>query len=644
MDTEAFISLYRLSELWDGFRKSTFVKKILTNEKIVKELDLDDLMREWESDPMLQEYGTMAASMLGSEVMIAMPAGFTDSLGIILKNLPMLQAAFLTARVVTPGDEDKGLPKEMLPVVEAAAEITVPPVIIAMKAGEHKDTLKALIGQALNQIPSDVMSRLDRSNSEISGHAFEHLTVKTGKAMPNELQTEMKKDLTRLTGSEEKGGALATKLLDKTAELSWGWVDDYFVISLGPDHRHLKLATATDSVLSHPDVAPRASQFAAKKPLSFSYLSQKSQRSLNELGGVMNTLTSLARTAKTAGLPVELDAIIAELKTLEAKADAIWPNDADAAVAAVWWDGGLNVENFGGPKLRAFDSNKPLALGSLASDKTFLLLDGRANGPFRDKVFGWVEELATSIWSVYQKDVKSLLPDDVRSGAAMGEAIALPMVKELWKSIQNFRAAMGDESALLVNLDGSMPDIPQTGIPADVVAKGKIPRLAWVIELKDRAKLTDSWSGLKTLISSAAAIAGAQSGIDIKTEPVTRKEDGLELFGYELPLDTGDAWPHTAVTGTQWFLSTSPSFTKELAARTPAATGPSCGSRWQINFPALWAFAGDWVKLLPVDPDESEMIEFGISLARSIGSLDIQLGEDNGQSHGTIRFSIRDAE
>jgi hypothetical protein len=643
-DTDAFISFYRLSDLWDGFRKSNFLKKVMANEMLVREMEIDKLQREWENNPMLQEYGKMAGSMLGGEVMVALPAGFVDNVAAILKQLPALQAALFHARLASPGGGDPGMPKEMLPVVEAVAELNIPPFIIAMKAGAHRETLKSLIGQALNEIPSDVMSRLSKTSSEVAGgHAFDHLTVKVEKVMPEEVQAEMKRDLSRAAGSEEKGEALAKKLLAKSATLSWGWVDDYFVLSIGSDTSHLKFVTATDSVLSHPDVVVRAAQFAVKKPISFSYTSQKAFRTLNDAGGFLKSLTSLVNAAKTAA-PVKLDGVIAELKALNAKADTVWPNDADANVAAMWWDGGLHFESFGGARPRSYDCSKPLTIGSLATDKTFILLNGRANGPYRDKVFAWLEEMATSIWGIYQKEVKSMLPDDVRSGAAMGEMVALPMVKELWKSLQNFRAAMGDEGALIVNLDGAMPDIPQANIPPDVTAKGKIPRLAYVNELKDRAKLAEAWSGLKTIITSAAAFAGAQTGVDIKTEPVTKKEGGVELYGFELPLNTGDVWPHTAVNGTHWFLSTSPSFTVELAGKTPAAIGPACGGHWQINFPALWNFAADWVKLLPIGPDETEMAGFGLSLARSIGALEVRFAEESGQSHDSFRFSIKDAE
>ena len=189
-----------------------------------------------------------------------------------------------------------------------------------------------------------------------------------------------------------------------------------------------------------------------------------------------------------------------------------------------------------------------------------------------------------------------------------------------------------------------MPEIPGSPIPPDVVAKGRVPRLAWVSELKDRAKLTESWNGLKTIISSAAALIGSQTGTNIKTEPVEKTEGNMTMFGYELPINLGDLWPHAAVTPTQYYLSTSPSFTKELAAKAPAAVSPALGMKAQVNFPALWDLGAHWAELIPTKPEEGEMIQFALGLLRCIGSLDVQCGEDAGQAHSTMHWKFKDAE
>lgn len=642
-DTEGFASAYRLRGLLDSFLQSNFLKKVMANEKLVKELDLDDFKHALENDPQVKEYANLAADVFGGEISIVAPAGFSEKFAAIFKAMPALGATMFVARAVGPG-ESSGPPKELLPVLESVSALEVPPLLLSLKAGKHKETLQALIGQAIAQIPGDVTSKLEEGKFESGGASFESFTIRVGKVMDDNDKKQMERELGKAFGDEAKGAALAKRLQAKTVEIAWGWLDDYLILSIGSDHSHVKFVSNAESVLTHPDVAARAAQVAAKQPIAFAYTSQKMQHAFGELGGILDMLVGYAELGQKAGAPVKLDTVIEELKALDKKADAIWPNDASAAVDALWWDGGLHGESWGGAKLRGFDSSKPLTLPSLAGEKTFLMLAGRENIAHSDKVWNFVEEFGVSLFSVYQKDLKQMLPSDAAAGAAMGEAFAVPLVKELWKSVQNFRAAMGAESAFLVNLDGAMPNIPGAGVPPDIAAKGRIPRIAWVSELKDRAKLAESWTGMKSLISSATSLIAMQTGKTIKSEPIEKKEGAVEMYGYELPMDLGDVWPHAAITGSQYYLSTSPSFTKELAAKPASAASPNLGLKGSVNFPALWNFAEAWSKIIPHREDEGEMIEFALSLARSIGALDVAAGEEGGQTHTTLHWTIRDTE
>src|SRR5687767_9093255 len=69
-DTEGFLSFYHLSDLWHGFKNSNFLKKAMANQTLVKELDIDGLLKEWERNAEMRKYVTMAASILGSEITI----------------------------------------------------------------------------------------------------------------------------------------------------------------------------------------------------------------------------------------------------------------------------------------------------------------------------------------------------------------------------------------------------------------------------------------------------------------------------------------------------------------------------------------------------------------------------------------------
>ena len=641
-DTEGFASLYRLSTLWEGFKNSNLVKQVLANEDLVREMDLDDLQREYTTDGEFKQGVDIAGALAGTEIMVALPAGFTKEFTYILKNLTPVQAAFFGMRTANGPGQEPGMSAEMLPMVEAVAGMNVPPIILAAKAGAAKVPLQNLIAQALSEIKGEAAEKITRGTFSQDGVEFESLSIHAEKVMDADDKEKMLRDLKKAAKDDAKGEALAKKLLAKTAELSWGWMDDYLIISIGSGHSHLKFVSAADSVLTHPDLAARAAQWAAKKPFGLSYTSKDSLRQMNEAGSIVDMLGSYTGLAKAAGVPVNVERILESLKKLSAKSDEVWPNDPDAAAGALWWDGGLHAETFGGNKPRWFDNSKPLTLSSLASDKTVLLSQSRASEAHRDKVFGLFEEVVTSLFDIYQTEVKPALPSDAKQGLAMGEMIGVPLVKEVWKSIQSFRSALGSERGILVNLDGAIPSIPQSGMPAEIQEKGRIPRLAIVADLKDRAKLSESWGGLKNMIGSVAALIASQTGTDIKTTPVEKKDGSLQMYGFELPVDTGDLWPHAAVSETRWMFSTAPSFSKELAGKTATASGPALGHHTKFNADALWSYAEEWIKLVPPSGKDAEQAQLLLSFARAFHGAELLLGEDAGQSHDKVELHITD--
>ena len=651
--TEGFASFYRLNELWDGFANSNFVKRLMNHPVLSRELDLDSLKAEWDRNPQMQEAVALAKEIAGKEVIVAIPEGFTGNAVRLAKALgPVLSSAFTSgmqrsvkaaagqaAVADKPRFDDliaSQSPAQLQAMLTDLTDSDVPPLLIAAKAGGAREKLDGLVKQALDSMPPDAQQVFEKTTFKADGkYEFQSVLLLVSKAMPPPEVEKMKAEFSSMTGDPVKGAALAEKVLAKTIELSWGWVDDYFVFAIGKDHSHVKLASAADSVLHVPEVSSRAAAWQAKKPLSLGYVSQKTARALTEVfGGMTDTLISLVELGAGQS-PIPLDGIIADLRNISTRAKTVWPNDASAMVAASWWDAGLHSEYFGGPKVRAFDSSKPLTYGSLAGPATVFLSESRVNEAESNKVFAFFEEACATIYASYQKNIKPGLPAEMQGNIGMGEAIGIPMIKGLWKSVQDFRTSLGSESAVLVNLDGAMPDLPQ--VPAEL--KGaKIPRLLVVSDLKDRTKLSESWQGVGSVISSVIALSKAP----MKAEPTEKKTGEMTSWGWELPMDTGDFWPHTAVSGTRWYLGTSPAFTSETAAKSPAPSGPACGAHARINFNAVWDYAASIVPLTPNLPEQKKNMSDILDLCRVLGELEVRTGDDNGEAHSTVFLDIRD--
>jgi hypothetical protein len=639
--TEGFVSFYRLGDLVINFKNSGFVKKLLTIPEVGQQINPDQIQTMLDNNAQLKDVLTL----FSSEVVISMQEGFTTNAATIAKSLmPLMQAAVTAGAAQRASGDTSGPPPWMSimeknpaaisAAVQALVETDIPPVMIGLKAGSAKDRLDAMIKSGLEQMPPDAKQALETGSFKLSGkYEFQTLTFKAAKAIPPDAEQGVRAQLTQLVGDPAKAASLTGKLLAKTVELSFGWVDDTLVIGLGKDHSHVKLATG-DGVMSLPEIAARAGAWEAKKPISFGYASKKTNE---EFAAVLENLPEMMLSLMQTGssqAPFPMEPLITDLKKLSTRAKALWPPKFTASVGATWWDGGLHIESFGGPVMEAYDSSKPLIYGSLAGPATVLLSETRVNEASSDKAFAFIEEVASTMYTSFQTNIVPNLPDDAKQKVGMA-GIALPMIKELWTSIQVFRSALGSESALLVNLDGAMPPLPQ--VPEEF-KNVKVPRVLVVSDLKDREKLGAAWLGMAKVINGVAALAQAP----VKPEPVEKKEGDVTMWGLPLPMDTGDLWPHTAVAGNRWYLGTSPSFTKEAAAKTPAPSGPPSGMHFRLNFNALWDYVNSVSGVVPIQAEEKQKLMLALDFLKVLSEIDARSGQDKGDSHVKVLIGIKD--
>ena len=654
--TEGFAAFYRLSDVWNGFKNSNFVSRIMSNPVLARQMELDSLKAAWDRNDKWRETAALVEEIAGKEVVVVLAEGFTENAVRLAKVAGPIMSGAITSgmqnRIKAPAGGQDSVPEkssferfmesqtpaQMQAILTNLTDSEYPSLLLAVNAGGVRQKLDGLVKQALDSMPPDAQQVFEKSSFKADGkYEFQSLLFRAAKAVPPDAVEALKAEFSKMAGDPAKGAAFAEKVLAKTIELSWGWVDDHFVLALGKDHSHVKFAAAADSALSLPEVSSRAAAWQSKKAISLGYVSQKTIRALTgAFGGMTDTLISLVEMGAVKS-PFPLDGVIADLRKLSTRAKALWPNEASAIIAASWWDGGLHSESFGGPRPRAFDASKPLTYGSFAGPATVFLSESRVNGAESDKSFAFFEEVCSTLYESYQKNIKPNLPAEMQGNIGMGEAMGIPMIKGLWKSVQDFRASLGSESAVLVNLDGAMPDLPQ--VPAEW--KGaKIPRLLAVSDLRDRAKLAESWQGAGSVISAVIGIAK----LPVKAEPTEMKSGDTTLWGWELPMNTGDFWPHTAVSGARWYLGTSPSLTREIAAKTPVPSGPASGAHVRINFNAVWDYAASLVPLAPNLPEQKKNMTGVLDLCRVLGEIDARCGEDKGESHDTLFLGIRDVK
>jgi hypothetical protein len=454
-----------------------------------------------------------------------------------------------------------------------------------------------------------------------------------------------------MLGDEGKAKEAVAALKTKRVEIAWGWVGDYLFISLGQDHAHIKFAASdADSALAIPAVARRAAQLLDKKPMGLSYANAGM---FEKLHGKLEFADSFKKISdELAGLlkPEHIAAMQADVKKFEGKAQGLYAAKFDPLVSVSFWEGGIRGESFGGTRQTSFDTSKALGFASLLSNSTFLFLDGRSNAANNGKYADLFEEGATILWGWYEKYGRTMVPENERQGATMIEAMALPMVKDLWASSRKMSNALGNESALVLDLNGTVPKLPNVP-PA--FAGGKVPRIAWVAELKDRAGVSEAWKGFEKIIKQLSAFA--PGGVPIP-EPQMKKEGDVEIHFVELPIPTDDFLPHVAISKDRWIISSSPSLTKEIAPKSSATAGSPLGSEIRLQVPAFCDLADAWLKAIDSNPaaflrsrtDQKEFAKlrptFGelVRLGRSIQSLEWRLFNEGSESRNSVFLKLED--
>ena len=659
-DVEAFSANYRLHDLWEKLSATQWSATLLALPMVKENREIQQFLGQWQSMREAQLAKNLLEAFLGTEVVVAEPMGFTDKVLPWVDLMGEFQAANFQRGLMSgisggkPPDSEK-LMREIAPeMLPALVKCEIPPLFFAFKAVKAKADIDKGIEAGIKQMSAQLPPGVEIGQFKFAEKFdFQSVTVNARKAIAPSMESRLQSQIKELIGDEDKAKDVMKAILAKNVELAFGWVDEYFILSVGTDHAHLKLATSdADSALAIPVVAKRAAQFLGKNPLGLAYGSAamfgKIHRPM-ELSKPFNAVTD-----ELQGLikPEHLTAMRADVKRLEGRAQEVFTTKFDAAVSVNYWEGGIRAESFGGTRQTAIDSSKPLGFSSLLTPSTLLLLDSRTNAVTSQKFADFVEEGAGTLWGWYEKYGRTMVPEGERQGAAMVEAVAIPIVKDFWKSCRQLGKALGDESAVVVDLNGAMPKLPNVP-PA--FAGGKIPRLAWVWELKDRAAAAEAWKGFDKIIKQIAAFIPQGATNADMFQPQMKMEGDSELHFIPLPMPTDDVLPNITITKNRWILSTSPTLSKELASKPAATGGTPLGGEWRMQTPALCDLGDAWLKLLGKgggsrpssgggmsELDRMAVIGDLLRLARSFSAVEMRIFEEEGQTRTSSFLKLED--
>jgi hypothetical protein len=654
-DVEAFSVSLRLHDLWANLSNSNWAKTLVNLPALKGEPKFQEFLQQWNS-PQAEKVKEIAEALFGNEMAVAYTAGFTakampwiDLIGAVQE--VQIKGAFMAAMSGGRPPDSAKLFRDAAPeIIPALVKCDMPPFLLAMKAVKAKADIDGGLGMMIQQLGMQLPPGVELGKFKLADkYEFQNVTLDAKKLIAALGEEKMLTQLKEVLGDEAKAKQVAASLGAKKIEIAWGWVGDYLIVSFGSDHAHVKFAASdADSALAIPVVARRAAQFLDKKPLGLGYASAAMFEALHGKLEFADKFKKISDELQGLLQPAQITAMQADVKRIEGKAQALYAAKYDPMVSLGYWDGGLRGEAFGGIRQTTFDTTKPLGFGSLLSKSVFLFADGRSNSANDGKYADLIEEVAATLWSWYEKYGRAMVPPKEQQGAAMIEAMGLPMVKDFWAASRTLSKALGDESALILDLNGSVPKMPQ--IPPNL-ADGKVPRMAWVAELKNRAGVSEAWTGFDKIIKQLAALAPGPL-----PAPQMKKEGDVEIHFIDLTIPTDDLLPHIAISKDRWILSTSPSLTKEITSKSSATGATPLGNEWRLQPPAACDLAEAWLKVMDKDPafffhSSSDQAEFAklrptfaelLKLGRSIQSLEWRIFSEGTETRNSTYLKLED--
>lgn len=657
-DVEIFSSAVRLGEIAQSIADSQFVTTLLNLKALQKEPEFRQMLADWRNDPDIQQAKQLGGAIFGQEFAIVGAKGTAASVRGVLSSLNQIQAGALMAFRVqaVPGGQPPDqaeMQKQMMAafggpdnLIRMTEEINVPPLLLIARAGAAKPVIDGFIAEALAELPPELPPFVEKKEVQVAGkYTFQTLSISAARALDMD-RAKAEEEMTKAFGSAETAKRYLDAASKKSAAITWGWADDYFIVAIGPDHSHVKFAASpAESLLANPAVAKRLAVSGTNKVLGLSWMAKPVFDAMEiplNLAAMVRAIPEEAM--KQEGIDIDMNAVAEEVAKIDASTTKFMDRDYDDLVSVSWLEKGLRQESWGGPK-HTGPAPAPLALASLRGPATVLSIMGRTDWT---KARAFIETTTASLDKIFSEEIRPNLPQDAQPAVAMGDAIGRPILTGIWKTISTLGKALGDESGLILNLDGKMPALPQ--IPPQIAETVPVPRMAWVHDLKDRAALSEAWKALEPIINQALSFVPKDAIPGGKPKIVSAKDGGIETWSFQLPVDLGDIKPHLAATANRWIWSTSPDLTRSIAAAAPATGEPLV---WHMNLNAK-AATGFVDKLLPLIrenkdsiPDYAE-IEPDITAVRSLldafGGIDAKGTVEEGQTRMSLHIQVSDID
>ncbi|OYV05344.1 MAG: hypothetical protein CFE26_12090, partial [Verrucomicrobiales bacterium VVV1] len=297
----------------------------------------------------------------------------------------------------------------------------------------------------------------------------------------------------------EVADQLIAAIAKKNLIAASGTLGDYVILFMGTTPEDCQLVADVKDSLASTDSLAFADAYASKDLAALLYGSDGMMDTFqNSMGGLVDVVDGVRdglAGGEGLGDTRDLEALLQLVGEREQALSKLASADTYGLVS--FFEEGVKVETFGGGDNGALDWKAKPVLGGLGeSSDVVLFANFTSETAYDEKAKAYAESLVEATYAVAKKvsevPVESEELKQFKDGMKLfDEKFRIDTLSLLESLRGGFASGLGNESALVVDLKGSVPTIP--GIPQVLVDKGRFVRASWITPVTDRSKVSDSW-------------------------------------------------------------------------------------------------------------------------------------------------------
>ncbi len=602
-NTEFIVDVYDVKGALDRFL-ATDLGGLLKELAIENGVSVDDAL----SQPMAQ----IALNVLGEEIVFATGEGAAQQLSGLVEAYDEWNVASMAgfASLALEGDyldSVEMFKPDYFESEEGKAffdKLALPPLYMGVKISDEeiRNNYLTIVQGQLAQILEERKEFMEPVKKDIQGQEFQGFQI-TGEVLAELVRTGSYEGIAEALG-EASADVIVEAMEKKNVVALVGNVGEYLVIYMGSSEDELVFAEdKTQSLLAREDVTYLGNH-SGDDLLAYIHASDEVMRSLavghGSFEGLIAAMTPILKeldSDKVDGLLATLQNVIAAEREYYS---LLQPSGRGVVMH---FEEGLKIESYGQADVPLIDLKAKRNFAAVESALEPVFFANWSSQPEDNKVLlDYFESIAIAAYEGANLiSVEGADHSEIAEFQQMFNLFETSLKKDcvqLWESLSDdLTEGLGAECAIVMDLKGEMPTVPM--IPKPILGMA-LPRVLVLSDVKDRARLTSSWTKFNTSAENLLKIASEMSGQNFPMQkPSKSRADGLTTWSFPIPMTTDNCKPCLSVSDEIFMLSSSPEFAEQVAEAVAkkAETSPS-GSYAVLNFDPLYQYSEGWLDML----------------------------------------------